>query len=109
VKKNLKENIDDEEIQPMVDERQTEQRSAEVEADEDIAREDLKFWLQMVADIHMRGGHIDALAYALPEGDVHVEFGGCDVIEGDPAGFLRWLADGLVPTDGPGGDEVTRH
>ena len=109
MKKRLAENIDEENLEDDADESEQEGACADVETEEDVARENLKRWLAIIADIHMRGGHIDILTYALPDGGIHVEVGGCDMVEKDPAGFLRWLAEGLVLADGPGGEAVTRH
>lgn len=91
------------------EEAEAEEATAEVQSDEDFAREDLKRWLAMIADIYSRGGHIDAVAYASGHGSMHVQFGACAAVEKDPPAFLRWLAEGLVPSEGPSGAEATRH
>ena len=78
--------------------KKTSRNSDEDGLPETIEREDPTSWRQLVTEVCMRGGHIDALAYALPDGSLHVQFGHCNFDGKDPVEFLRFLADGLEPS-----------
>lgn len=77
---------------------------------DDRARDAIKHWMSMIVDIYTTGGHVDALAYATGEGRMRVQFSSCDAVEEDPAGFLRWLAEGMRPRAAQLPEpEATRH
>lgn len=77
---------------------------------DDRARDAIKHWVSMIVDIYTTGGHVDALAYATGEGRMRVQFSSCDAVEEDPAGFLRWLAEGMRPRAAQLPEpEATRH
>ncbi|MBM4245259.1 MAG: hypothetical protein FJ148_15845 [Deltaproteobacteria bacterium] len=87
----------------------TDNNTAAAPTADDRARDAIKHWMSMIVDIYTTGGHVDALAYATGEGRMQVQFGSCDAVEEDPAGFLRWLAEGMRPRVRVPEPEATRH
>lgn len=87
----------------------TDDSAAAAPTADDRARDAIKHWMSMIVDIYTTGGHVDALAYATGEGRMQVQFGSCDAVEEDRAGFLRWLAEGMRPRARVPEPEVIRH
>jgi hypothetical protein len=106
VNKKFRENISEDGMRADT-ESAGESADTEARRDNGVSYEETD-WLGMIREIDLLDGHVEALVYALPDGGIHVQIGQCFATD-DLVGFFRWLADGLVPTDGLGGGQATRH